>query len=91
VTGGDLWGLTRGKPPVAFARQVAMYLTRVSCGLSFTEIGHVFARDRTTVAHACELVEERREDPILDSALDHLERAFRLLMFPALPSAAHRR
>ena len=27
------------------------------------------------MAHACRLVEERRDDPRLDSALDYLERA----------------
>jgi hypothetical protein len=37
--------------------------------------GALFARDRTTVAHACLVVEDRRDDPELDGRLDHLERA----------------
>src|SRR3954447_14983959 len=57
VAATDLWSGTRGRPRVAFARQVAMYLAHVAWGLNLTEVGHVFARDRTTVAHACGLVE----------------------------------
>ena len=57
----------------AFARQVTMYLTHVVCGLSMTEVGALFARDRTTVAHACEVVEDRRDDPELDSRVERLE------------------
>src|SRR5207253_1177264 len=53
VASSDLWAGTRGRPHVAFARQVAMYLAHVACGLTLTQVGHVFARDRTTVAHAC--------------------------------------
>lgn len=71
---------TRGAPRTAFARQVAMYLAHVVCGLSFTEVGTLFARDRTTVAHACSVVEDRRDDPELDGRLEHLERAVAALI-----------
>ena len=71
----DLRTPTRGSPRAAFARQVAMYLAHVVCGRSLTEVGQLFARDRTTVAHACTLVEDRRDDPFLDRRLEHLERA----------------
>jgi chromosomal replication initiation ATPase DnaA len=52
-----------------------MYFAHVVCGLSLTEVGTLFARDRTTVAHACGVVEDRRDDRELDARLDHLERA----------------
>ena len=71
----DLSAATRRSPRAAFARQVAMYLAHVHCGLSLTEVGALFARDRTTVAHACEVVEDRRDDADLDGRLEHLERA----------------
>ena len=71
----DLCAATRRSPRTAFARQVAMYLAHVVCGLSLTEVGTLFGRDRTTVAHACEVVEDRRDDPELDGRLEHLERA----------------
>src|SRR5947208_7954986 len=58
VAGCDLWSETRGRPHAAFARQVAMYLAHVAWGLTLTEVGNVFVRDRTTVAHACGLVED---------------------------------
>jgi chromosomal replication initiation ATPase DnaA len=79
VAGPDLWSDTRGRPRAAFARQVAMYLAHVSCGLTMTEVGHIFARDRTTVAHACGLVEDRRDDPSFDRSLELLEGVLRLL------------
>jgi chromosomal replication initiation ATPase DnaA len=72
---GDLAASTRRSPRSAFARQVAMYLAHVVCGLSLTEIGTLFRRDRTTVAHACSVVEDRRDDPDLDARIDHLEHA----------------
>lgn len=65
---------TRGSPRAAFARQVAMYLAHVVFGLSLTEVGAIFARDRTTVAHACASIEDGRDDPVFDARLDHLER-----------------
>jgi hypothetical protein len=77
---GDLRGSRRGSPQVAFARQIAMYLAHVVCRLSLSEIGAVFARDRSTVAHACGLVEDQRDDPILDAKLDYLERAVLALL-----------
>lgn len=71
----DLRAPTRRSARAAFARQVAMYLAHVVCGLTLTEVGTLFARDRTTVAHACGVVEDRRDDPDLDLRLNHLERA----------------
>ena len=78
VVRDELWTATRGSPSTAFARQVAMYLAHVGCGLTLTEVGRLFARDRTTVAHACSLVEDRREEPPFDRALELLEGAMRL-------------
>lgn len=72
---GDLGAATRGSPRAAFARQVAMYLANVVCGLSLSEVGALFGRDRTTVAHACHVVEDGRDDPELDRRLDYLEGA----------------
>ncbi len=73
VDPAELGAATRRSPRAAFARQVAMYLTHVVCGMSMTEVGALFSRDRTTVAHACEVVEDRRDDPELDSRVERLE------------------
>lgn len=68
----------RGRAAVAFARQAAMYLAHVTLGLSLSDVGRHFGRDRTTVAHACALVEDRRDDPRLDRVLDCLATALQL-------------
>ena len=87
VASADLWSGTRGCPRVAFARQVAMYLAHVAWGLSLTEVGYVFSRDRTTVAHACGLVEDLRDDPVLDRSLELLEGVLRTLSPTSASSA----
>ncbi|MGV1013466.1 MAG: helix-turn-helix domain-containing protein [Methyloceanibacter sp.] len=71
----DLRSTKRGSPQVAFARQVAMYLAHVVARLSLTDVGILFTRDRTTVAHACCVIEDQRDDPEFDSRLEHLEHA----------------
>lgn len=66
---------------VALARQIAMYLTHVAFGLTLSEVGRIFLRDRTTVAHACAAIEDLRDDPSFDRALFALENA--LIRLPA--------
>lgn len=68
----------RGSAHVAFARQIAVYLVCTRLGVSYSAAGRLFGRDRTTAAHACRLVEERREELELDTILDCLERAIDL-------------
>lgn len=65
----------RGCKPVALARQTAMYLAHVAFGLSLTRVGICFGRDRTTVRHACALIEDHRDDPGLEFGLTALEAA----------------
>lgn len=74
----QLTARNRGPAGVALARQIAMYLVHVVLGLSYTHAGLMFGRDRTTVAHACRLVEELRDDSDFDCRLDALERALRI-------------
>lgn len=75
VPSGEVTAASRRCGAAAFARQSAMYLAHVSFGLNYSEIGRAFGRDRTTAAHACRLIEERRDDPALDAALGLLEEA----------------
>lgn len=69
----ELRSATRCRADVAFARQASMYLAHVAMGLSFSAVGRLFRRDRTTAAHACRLVEERRDNPSIDRLLNMLE------------------
>ncbi|RYE35371.1 MAG: chromosomal replication initiator DnaA [Hyphomicrobiales bacterium] len=66
---------SRGRKSIALARQTAMYLAHVAFGLSLTRVGICFGRDRTTVRHACALIEDRRDDPALEFGLAALEAA----------------
>lgn len=70
---------TRGRARIALARQVAMYIAHVSYGLSLTEVGVLFARDRTTVAHACQVVEKRRDGLEFDESIVLLDLIVRAL------------
>jgi chromosomal replication initiation ATPase DnaA len=65
----------RGRQQIAAARQRAMYLAHVTFGLSLTRVGICFGRDRTTVRHACALVEDSRDDPRCELGLSALEAA----------------
>ena len=68
-------GPSRGSASAAFARQTAMYLAHVTVGLSLSEVGRRFGRDRTTVAHACARVEDGREEAKVERMLGCLEAA----------------
>ena len=63
----------RGSQRAAHARQIAMYLAHVGFGLSFEAIGHAFGRDRTTIAYACRVVEDARDDIWFDCRVATLE------------------
>lgn len=51
---------------VARVRQIAMYVTHVVLEVSMNEVGRGFGRDRTTVLHACHLIEDMRDDEDFD-------------------------
>jgi hypothetical protein len=72
---GKLHSRRRGSAAVVLARQSAMYLAHVVFSLSYSEIGRIFNRERTTVRHACRCVEQRREDPATDAIFHELENA----------------
>jgi chromosomal replication initiation ATPase DnaA len=74
----DLVAPARVSRSVAFYRQVAMYLSHVACGFTMKEVGRLFGRDRTTVSHGCNVVEDRRDDPRFDRSLAILENILRL-------------
>ena len=63
----------RGLSSTARARHVAMYLMHTGFGLTFTTAGRLFRRDRTTVAYACERIEDSRDAERSDLMLTHLE------------------
>lgn len=76
---------TRGDSQTAFARQVAMYLCHVGFELSLARVAMAFGRDRSTVAHACHAIEDKREHAQFDLWIDGLETMLRAA--PDLPFA----
>jgi chromosomal replication initiation ATPase DnaA len=81
----ELRAPTRRSRATAFARQIAMYVAHVAFGLTFTQVGRGFGRDRTTAAYACKVIEALREDWELDRALAELEHACRRRACPPPP------
>lgn len=65
---------SRCRLDTARARQLAMYLSHVVLGCTLSEIGDAFGRDRTTVSHACGVIEDLRDDPAFDAEVSALER-----------------
>lgn len=63
----------RGSQRSARARQLAMYLSHVVLGRTMAEVGVAFGRDRTTVSHACALIEDMRDDPAFDEEVSRYE------------------
>lgn len=66
-----------------FARQVSMYIASVGFGISCTRVAAAMGRDRSTVNHACRLIEDRRDDPAFDRWIEALEHS--AAMTPVLP------
>lgn len=64
----------RGEADVALARQLAMYLMHVVLGRHYLDVGRFFGRDRTTVSHACAVIEDLRDDPEFDAEVSRVER-----------------
>lgn len=78
----------RGCAQTAFARQVAMYLCHTGFELSLARVAAAFGRDRSTVAHACHAIEDRREETQFDLWIAGLETMVRVAPDPsALRSA----
>ncbi|WP_411035122.1 helix-turn-helix domain-containing protein [Shinella sp. BYT-45] len=63
-----------GRRSTCHVRQVAMYVCHVVLRLSLSDIGAAFGRDRTTVGHACNVVEDRRDDAAFDAFVSAVER-----------------
>ncbi|MFM9860708.1 helix-turn-helix domain-containing protein [Pseudoxanthobacter sp. M-2] len=70
----DLHAPTR-RADIALARQVAIYVAHVGLAETLTAAGRRFGRDRSTAAHACRRVEDRRDDPGFDGLVAGIEAA----------------
>jgi chromosomal replication initiation ATPase DnaA len=80
----------RGCSRSAFARQVAMYLCHVGFELSLARVAQAFGRDRSTVAHACRMIEDRREEGQFDLWIGALETMLHAAPAPGCPRGVGR-
>lgn len=64
-------------------RQISMYVCHVVLRLSMADIGASFGRDRSTVGHACNVVEDRRDDAAFDAFVSAIERVVLSVFGPA--------
>ncbi len=80
----DITRPRKQSPHLRFARQVAMYLSHVVYELNHTHVANLFNKDRSTVSHACKVVEESRDDAVFDMKLIRLENFLRQAPRPAI-------
>ena len=71
----DIRGARRGTARQVEARQIGIYLLHVVFSVPLNVTGPLFGKDRTTAAHACQRIEERRDDAAFDAFMHDLELA----------------
>ena len=77
ISMADMFNRKRPEP-IAFPRQVAMYLSRKLTDLSLSVIGESFNRNHGTVLHACKLVRNRIDtNSKIRARIEQLERQLR--------------
>lgn len=78
---------SRGSGRAASARQLAIYLSHILLERPQDVVGHLFSRDRSTVVHSVNAIEDRRDDPKLEAEIARIEARLREV-FPA-PEVKH--
>lgn len=68
--------------PRCHMRQIAMYLSHVVLSVPYQSIAIAFGRDRTTVVHACSVVEDRRDNAAYDRFVEQCERCIKAVFAP---------
>jgi len=71
---------SRCKAATCQTRQICMYLSVVELNHSYTGVGEFFYRDRTTVAHACKVIEDKRDHITFDEELSKYSNQIRVHM-----------
>lgn len=68
---------SRGSGRAASARQLAIYLAHTMLSRPQDVIAELFSRDRTTVAHAVQTLEDRRDRKPLEAEIARIEEVMR--------------
>ncbi len=77
VTEEELRQSSRGEARVAVARQCWMYILHCILGMSLADVSREVERDRGTVRHAVQTIEDLRDDLEVDLWLDYVEEMHR--------------
>lgn len=64
---------TKGSSQASLARQICMYLLNVVFEVNVSRVARAYQRDRSTASHACHVVEDLRDDPVLNQKISKLE------------------
>ncbi|MEM0899574.1 MAG: helix-turn-helix domain-containing protein [Pseudomonadota bacterium] len=73
ISSREIRSSTRNSASVARVRQIGMYVCHVTLGMYLQQISEGFSRDRSTVTHACHLVEDLRDDEEIDRIIAKVE------------------
>lgn len=78
VSGRQLRSPKRHDRAVARVRQIGMYIAHVTLGLRMIDVAAGFGRDKSTVVHACHVIEDMRDDTDFDQIIAKAERIVRI-------------
>lgn len=73
VSQQELTSSSRGRSNVCLARQMSMYLIHTVFSVPYHRVAVFLKRDRTTISHACKLVEDLRDNEEFDKRLETME------------------
>ena len=73
VSGRAIRSPKRQALAIARIRQIGMYIANVVLGINMTTVGQGFGRNKSTVIHACHLIEDMRDDEEFDQIVSRLE------------------
>jgi len=76
----------RGNAQVARVRHIAIYLMHTKLSLGLKELGLVFGKDRTTMAYACRVIEDARDDLTFDARMLEFEQIVESVIALSLPA-----
>lgn len=89
VSGRQLRSARRTARPVSRVRQIGMYVAHVTLGMAMGAVGAGFARDKSTVVHACHTIEDLRDDEDFDMIVSRVERLVTIAFSPERPTVAN--
>ena len=80
LSAGDLLKFERGKSGIIRARQIAVYLMHTTLSFTYTQIANVYGKDRTTISHACRLIEDLRDESDFDYKMVEYEATISIVL-----------